>query len=74
MLTIAAFVTSPAEADKKVATIQRHCASISKAHQLVGFLTPTVDRQLKTLLEGISCEKGIKQKQAPPLPWPTSSA
>jgi integrase len=63
--TIAAFVTSLAEAGKKVATIQRHCASVSKAHQLAGLPTPTDDRQFKTLLEGISREKGIKQKQAP---------
>jgi integrase len=62
--TLAAFVTSLAEAGKKVATIQRHCASVSKAHQLAGFLTPTDDRQFKTLLEGISREKGVKQKQA----------
>ncbi|MGI4735649.1 MAG: hypothetical protein ACRYG7_10770 [Janthinobacterium lividum] len=65
LLTMAAFVTSLAEAGKKVATIQRHCASVSKAHQLAGFPTPTDDRQFKTSLEGISREKGVKQKQAP---------
>jgi len=65
MLTVAAFVTALAEAGKKVATIQRHCASLSKAHQLAGLPTPTDDRQLKTLLEGISREKGVRQKQAP---------
>lgn len=65
VLTVAAFVTSLAEAGKKVATIQRHCASLSKAHQLAGLPTPTDDRQLKTLLEGISREKGVRQKQAP---------
>jgi integrase len=63
--TMAAFITSLAEAGKKVATIQRHCASVSKAHQMAGFPTPTDDRQFKTLLEGISREKGVKQKQAP---------
>ncbi|MDQ2792539.1 MAG: site-specific integrase [Bacteroidota bacterium] len=65
VLTVAAFVTSLAEAGKKVATIQRHCASLSKAHQLAGLPTPTDERQLKTLLEGISREKGVRQKQAP---------
>jgi site-specific recombinase XerD len=65
VLTVAAFVTALAEAGKKVATIQRHCASLSKAHQLAGLSTPTDDRQLKTLLEGISREKGVRQKQAP---------
>jgi integrase len=65
VLTMAAFVTSLAEAGKKVATIQRHGASVSKAHQLAGLPTPTDDRQFKMLLEGISREKGVKQKQAP---------
>jgi len=63
--TMAAFVTSLAEAGKKVATIQRHCTSVNKAHQLAELPTPTDDRQFKTLLEGISREKGVKQKQAP---------
>jgi hypothetical protein len=60
---MAAFATSLAEA--KVATIHRHCTSVDKAHQLADFPTPTDDRQFKTLLKGISCKKGIKQKQAP---------
>ncbi len=63
--TAATFVTALAEAGKKVATIQRHCASLSKAHQLAGLPTPTDDRQFKVLLEGISREKGVRQKQAP---------
>jgi len=63
--TLAAFVTSLAEAGKKVATIHRHCASVSKAHQLASLPTPTDDRQFKSLMEGISREKGVKQKQAP---------
>jgi integrase len=63
--TLAAFVTSLADAGKKVATIQRHCASISKAHQLARLPTPTDDRQFKELMEGISREKGVRQKQAP---------
>jgi site-specific recombinase XerD len=63
--TLAAFVTALAEAGKKVATIQRHCASVSKAHQLAGLPTPTDDRLFKNLLEGISREKGVRQKQDP---------
>ncbi|UOG77591.1 tyrosine-type recombinase/integrase (plasmid) [Hymenobacter tibetensis] len=63
--TLAAFVTALADAGKKVATIQRHCASISKAHQLARLPTPTDDRQFKELMEGISREKGVRQKQAP---------
>jgi site-specific recombinase XerD len=38
--TQAAFVTSLADAGKKVATIQRHCAALSKAHQLARLPTP----------------------------------
>jgi integrase len=63
--TLAAFVTSLAEAGKKVATIQRHCAAISKAHQLAKLPPPTDDRQFKDLMEGISREKGVRQHQAP---------
>ncbi|MDF7814732.1 tyrosine-type recombinase/integrase [Hymenobacter sp. YC55] len=63
--TVAAFVTSLADSNKKVATIQRHCASISKAHQLARLPTPTDDRQFKELMEGISREKRLRQKQAP---------
>jgi site-specific recombinase XerD len=62
--TLAAFVTSLAEAGKKVATIQRHCASISKAHQLAKLPPPTDDRQFKDLMEGISREKGVRQHNA----------
>jgi site-specific recombinase XerD len=63
--TAAAFVTALAEAGKKVATIQRHCASLRKAHRLAGLPTPTDDRQFRDLLEGIGREKGVRQKQAP---------
>ena len=34
--TLAGFVTHLAETDKKVATIQRHCAAVAKAHVLRG--------------------------------------
>lgn len=63
--TMVTFVTSLAEDGKKIATIQHHCASVSKAHQLAGFPTPTDNRQFKTLRGGIRREKGIKKKQAP---------
>lgn len=53
-----AFDTSLAGGGKKAVTIQRHCASVSKAHQLASFPTP----KFKILLEGISREKEVKQK------------
>lgn len=63
--TLAGFVTHLAETGKKVATIQRHCAAISKAHALRGVDSPTDDKKFKVLLEGISRVKGVRQKQAP---------
>ena len=63
--TLAGFVTHLAETGKKVATIQRHCAAISKAHALRSFDSPTDDKKFKILLEGIARLKGVRQKQAP---------
>ena len=63
--TLAGFVTHLAETGKKVATIQRHCAAISKAHALRGADSPTDDKKFKVLMEGIARLKGIRQKQAP---------
>ena len=63
--TLAGFVTHLAETGKKVATIQRHCAAISKAHALRGVDSPTDDKKFKVLMEGIARLKGIRQKQAP---------
>ena len=63
--TLAGFVTHLAETGKKVATIQRHCAAVSKAHALRGVDSPTDDKKFKVLMEGIARLKGIRQKQAP---------
>ena len=63
--TLAGFVTHLAEAGKKVATIQRHCAAVSKAHALRGVDSPTDDKKFKVLMEGIARLKGVRQKQAP---------
>ena len=63
--TLAGFVTHLAETGKKVATIQRHCAAVSKAHALRGIDSPTDDKKFKVLMEGIARLKGIRQKQAP---------
>ncbi|WP_324680737.1 tyrosine-type recombinase/integrase [Hymenobacter sp. GOD-10R] len=63
--TLAGFVTHLAQTGKKVATIQRHCAAVSKAHALRGLDSPTDDKKFKILLEGISRVKGVRQKQAP---------
>jgi integrase len=63
--TLAGFVTHLAEAGKKVSTIQRSCAAISKAHALRDLASPTDDKKFKVLLDGISRLKGVRQKQAP---------
>ena len=63
--TLAGFVTRLAEAGKKVSTIQRHCAAVTKAHALRGIDSPTDDKKFKVLMEGIARIKGVRQKQAP---------
>jgi|GEM_PF-3494403 len=63
--TLAGFVTYLAETDKKVATIQRHCAAVAKAHVLRGLDSSTDDKKFKVLMEGIARVKGVRQKQAP---------
>ena len=63
--TLAGFVTHLAETDKKVATIQRHCAAVAKAHALRGIDSPTDDKKFKVLMEGVARIKGVRQKQAP---------
>jgi site-specific recombinase XerD len=62
---LAGFVTHLAETGKKVSTIQRHCAAISKAHALRGLDSPTDDKKFKVLMDGIARVKGVRQKQAP---------
>ena len=63
--TLAGFVTHLAETGKKVATIQRHCAAVAKAHALRGVDSSTDDKKFKVLMEGIARLRGIRQKQAP---------
>ena len=59
------FITSLAEAGKKVATIQRHCAAISKAYAVRGIDSPTDDKQFKIFMDGVRRVHGVRQKQAP---------
>ncbi|MDU0372132.1 tyrosine-type recombinase/integrase [Hymenobacter endophyticus] len=68
VVTVAAFVTYLAEEGKKVATVQRHLASINKYHYLQNLPSPTPAQQLKDLLKGILREKGSRQKQADAFP------
>jgi site-specific recombinase XerD len=59
------FITSLAEAGKKVATMQRHCAAISKAYAVRGEESPTDDKQFKIFMDGVRRLHGVRQKQAP---------
>ena len=62
---VAGFVSAMADAGKKYATIERHCASISKAHTLHGYRSPTEDVAVKVVINGIKRVHGVRQKQAP---------
>jgi site-specific recombinase XerD len=58
------FITDLAEAGKKVATIERHRAAISKAHAVRGAVSPTDDKQFKIFMDGVRRLQGVRQKQA----------
>lgn len=62
--TIAAYAAFMADTCKW-ATLNRRLAVISKLHQLHGLDSPTTDRQVRVVLEGIKRSIGIRQKQAP---------
>lgn len=62
--TIAAYAAHTAD-HCKWSTLTRRLAAISKLHQVRGFDSPTTDKQVKIVLEGIKRTKGIRQKQAP---------
>ena len=63
--TLAGFVTHLAAEGKKLATIQRHCAAVAKAHQLQDVPSPTDEKKFKVLLKGVGRKKGKRQQQAP---------
>lgn len=50
---------------KKMATIQRHMASIARYHRLQGYDSPTTNEQFKVFLNGLKSKKTVRQKQAP---------
>ncbi|WP_022821669.1 tyrosine-type recombinase/integrase [Hymenobacter norwichensis] len=59
------FITHLAEAGKKVATLERHLAAISKVHAVRGVDSPTDDKQFKIFMDGVRRLQGVRQKQAP---------
>lgn len=58
------FCTYLAEAGKKVATLDQHCAAISKAHAVRGVESPTDNKQFKIFMDGVRRLHGVRQKQA----------
>lgn len=65
--TVALYITAQAQAGKKVATITRRLASISQAHQLAGYASPTQVEQVRTILKGIRRTHTTAQDQAAPI-------
>ncbi|MBG8555011.1 site-specific integrase [Hymenobacter guriensis] len=61
--TVGAFLVHLAR-EKKVSTVQRHLAAISKAHRLAKLPNPAADETVKDLLKGIALEKKVRPKQA----------
>ena len=51
----------------KIATLARRLASISEAHRIAGFESPTSDAQIKLIWRGIRRSRGIQQNSKHPL-------
>lgn len=60
--TVAAYISDLAEQRYKVATITRRLASISQAHQLAGFTSPTQSEMVRTVMKGIRRALGTAQQ------------
>jgi hypothetical protein len=64
--TIAAYLAARADA-LAVATLVRHVASISKAHEARGLPNPTRSELVRATLRGIKRRRGCAQREAKPL-------
>ncbi len=62
--TVAAYIAHLADQGKAVATIVRALASISQAHQIAGYDSPSRSEHVRTVLKGIKRANGIAQRQA----------
>ena len=65
--TVALYYTGLAEVGAKPSTIKRRQASIKKAHQLAGRLSPTDDPRPRAVMAGIRRELGVRANQKAPL-------
>jgi integrase len=64
--TVAAYLAARADA-LAVATLVRHVASISKAHEARGLLNPTQSELVRATMRGIKRIRGLAQREAKPL-------
>jgi hypothetical protein len=64
--TVAAYLAARADA-LAVATLVRHVASVSKAHQALGLPNPTRSELVRATLRGIKRTRGCAQREAKPL-------
>ena len=66
--TIALYITYLADQKGyKVSTISRRIASISQAHQVAGWESPTKEAIVRNTMAGIKREKGVSTKEAAPI-------
>lgn len=65
--TVASYIGALADNGYKPATITRRLASISQAHQLAGYESPTKVEGVRTVLKGIRREHTTVQDQAAPV-------
>jgi integrase len=61
--TVAAFITDMAQKGRKVATINRYCTTITKAHRVAGHASPLDAAGVQEVLAGIRRTYGTKQNQ-----------
>lgn len=67
-MTVADYISDLAElGNAKISTIKVRLAAISLAHTLNKYDDPTQDKIIGNTLDGISREKGLRQRQAAPL-------
>lgn len=65
--TVAAYLTDLVATGKKITTVRRHLATISKAHQLAGLDNPAQAELVKAAMHGLQREHGRTPERATPL-------
>jgi site-specific recombinase XerD len=64
---VALYVSHLASLGRKTATTSRHLVSISQAHRLAGFPSPTSTAQVTETMKGIRRSLGVRQQQKAPV-------